>query len=288
MCTIGSSYYKRNGLSAATLFKQCDLMEETEFLPPKIAIDRHAYLPMRRKKNDGTTPAWAGINDAGVCFTAADSYLDPNGHMMMKSSATSNGMSVFDMYEQTIKQCGSAKEAAELAVNFYRNFPEPDIFMVGDLNSTYFIEAYQGQICCIERKNGFFASTNHFRMVYGGVPFEKNHSTYLRLNRAEQILSVTPDFDGVGRVLRDKYFGDTVWSICRTANPEAQHEDPYYTQASVIFHIESDNPEHPNIAVEYVINGNPETGEGYMWKPFDESAKPYKVANFGNSKDLPF
>ncbi|MDL2318748.1 hypothetical protein LJC74_06720 [Eubacteriales bacterium OttesenSCG-928-A19] len=200
-----------------------------------------------------------------------------------KSFQVSNS-SVFDMYLSTIKTCRTAAAAKELACSFYEmEFAEPDIFMVGDKTTSYFIEAYGGKVVCIERKNGFFASTNHFRMIYGGVPYNKNHSTFLRLNRAEQILQSKPDLDGTGDVLRDKYYGETVWSVCRYPKyAVAGAEEAYYTQAAVIFTMTN-----TTIVCEYVLNGNASVPRvGMRWEPFASERPPARVEYIGRLSNL--
>jgi Dipeptidase len=284
MCTIGNSFQSENNFSGNCIFKQCDLVDSTAFLPPEVKTDpitKIRYVAMTRKKADGSTPAWAGINEYGVSFVAADSYMDKDT-VHSVSDKIYNGMTVFDMYLQTITQCTSALEASKLACAFYeKHFKEPDIFMVADANSSYFIEAYNGNTSCIKRKKGFFASTNHFRMLYKGVPYNQNHSTYLRLNRAEQILQTNPMVSGIGDLLRDEYYGETVWSVCRHSyNSGVSAEARYYTQAAVIFYVSSQSA-FPRITCEYVINGNAsEAGKGYRWTPFENTA-PEKVEYIG-------
>lgn len=82
------------------------------------------------------------------------------------------------------------------------------------------------------------------------VDYPKNHSTYLRLARAEALLNLDPTSNGIKRVLSDQYYGQTELSICRVANAPGE----YYTQATVILGT------MPGSAwAEYLINGNPRT-----------------------------
>jgi len=284
MCTIGNAFYQYNSAMYNSFFKQCDLPETTKFLMPALRQDSQSgirYVAMtREKKEDGTVPAWAGVNEYGVSFVAADSYTDDKQSFMVDDGEF-DGTTVFDMYLQTITQYKTAEAAAKFACDFYlTQFISPDIFMVGDASSSYFIEAHNGKVVCIKRENGSFASTNHFRMVYGGVPFNRNHSTYLRLNRAEQILQTKPNLDGIGDVLRDGYFGKTVWSICRYADNGGNSEEvEYYTQAAVIFNLTPKPNAKPDVVCEFVINGNASTPNiGYRWRPF--SGQPLQKTDY--------
>jgi hypothetical protein len=151
-----------------------------------------------------------------------------------------------------------------------------DILLIADSQKTYFIETLNGKVTIIERNNGSFASTNHMRMIYGAVGFEHNHSTYLRLERAETILANNPTHAGVGDLLRDKHYGESVWSICRSKNTTVPEEDDFYTQASVIFNIPApkDSEGKCDPIIEYVINGNPsERNKGVIWRPFSSNYK---------------
>ncbi len=300
MCTIGNSFYDYNGRTINSIFKQCDLVSEPIFLTPEVETNTICedgkeilirYVAMKRKKPDSSEPAWAGVNDYGVAFVAADSYLDSNSNQE-PANKSKEGISVFDMYLDTIKLCTTAKQAADMACKFYsEDFFEADIFMVGDATSSYFIEAFDKKVSCIERKENFFASTNHFRMIYGAAPYSQNHSTYFRLNRAEQILQSKSDLDGIGDVLRDGYYGKTVWSICRYAdNSGAPEEELYYTQAAVIFNVipNSDASKKPVVILEYVINGNASAeGKGFSYRPFSTNANiPTHVPYIGKLTNL--
>lgn len=288
MCTIGNIFYTgRNDIKYNTIFKQCDLQDATTFISPAVNINTDTgikYVPFTREKGDGTTPAWSGINEYGVSFVAADSYLRKNNNKNDISTKNSNSLlyvdmpkttSVFDMYLDLIAKYKTAKEAADSAEAFYREYlkgeTDTDILLVADATTSYFIEALAGNVICVECEKNFFASTNHMRMIYGAVDYANNHSTYLRLQRAEAILQSNPTHSGVGDLLRDKYYGQSVWSICRSNNIVVSQEAPFYTQASVIFNVplNSDSSGLKDSLVEFVINGKPdEQGKGFIWRPF--------------------
>ncbi|MCD7900352.1 MAG: hypothetical protein LUH22_10905 [Bacteroides sp.] len=255
MCTIGNAFLNREIERGNITFKQCDLTWEVEFFIPEIKTNQDIkYLPFLR---DGSSGPWAGANNYGVCFVAADSYLDKDGKM---KTAHKEGSYVFDKYLEIIQIHRNAEEAAHMMKRFYKEeFTEPDIIMITDADNSFFIEAYNGKVQMIRRKTGFFASANHFRMIHGAVPYAQNHSTYLRLARAESILECDDSKQGIFDVLSDQYYGETVWSVCRVVNEELEHEEPYFTQASVVFTSQKCT-DGVVVDCSYVINGNPRTG----------------------------
>lgn len=232
MCTIGNVFSVKEG--AHLVFKQCDLVGSVEFYTPEVKISGDIkYLPFMREGSEG---AWCGINNYGVSFVAADSYVDKKGNEIQKkltsssdtTDSTETTPTIFDQYMKIISECTTAKAAMEMMVEFYKTFDSPDILLIADTDSSYFIESEGSgtqNVQVIDRTDGHFASTNHFRMVYGAVPYASNHSTYLRLQRAETILQCSPDFDGIQSVLSDRYYGDSVWSVCRTANSNTPAEE---------------------------------------------------------------
>lgn len=320
MCTIGNSFYNLNGINVQSVFKQCDLVDATTFLTPVVktasAEDGTTirYVEFTRKKGEDS-PAWAGVNEYGVCFVAADSYLDSNTKTaqnktaqktvqdkITQSTAGSITASVFDMYHNIVAGYTTAKAAVDMAKKFYEterySDDMTDILMISDEKEMYFIETVNAEVRIVKRTDGHFASANHCRMFYEAVPYEKNHSTYLRLKRAEELLQFRSDDTGIGNLLRDSYYGKTVWSICRYASVtdydgeqvKGNDEDMYYTQASVIFSIKhnSASEKKPEVVCEYVINGNASGAySGYVWKPFDESASnPVNVPLIGVNDNI--
>lgn len=306
MCTIGNSFYRVNGIDVQSVFKQCDLVDPTQFLTPVVRSDNDIrYVAFTRIKNEDC-PAWAGVNEYGVSFVAADSYLKES-KADSGTTSVSGGKSVFDMYLSIISSYKTAREAVIMAKKFYKTekYGEPltDILLISDEKEMYFIETVNGEVRTICRNNGHFVSTNHCRMFYEAVPYDLNHSTYLRLSRAEQILHSRSDINGIGNLLRDSYYGKTIWSICRYPNltemddnnhsgmqatEQKPDEDLYYTQAAVIFTVKhsSISGEKPEIICEYVINNNAAVeNAGYVWKPFQDEA-PVKVAYIGKSENI--
>jgi len=257
MCTIGTTL--RKSYDCAVTFKQCDLKVATTFLDPKIeqGTDDIRYLPFKR---EGSKGCWAGINNYGVSFVAADAYMEPtNANGTLKMTATSQD--IFSAYTKILSDYKTAKDAAAYMSDFYKTFGEPDILLITDASSAYFIETKQGAVQCIERKEGFFASTNHFRMLYDGVLYPHNHSSYLRLARAEAILGkFTSPIQDVKDVLSDQYFGETVFSVCRVNKNTPPQEDPYYTQATAFFVTDG-----KRVDCFYQINGNPRTKPYAVW-----------------------
>ena len=251
MCTIGNVF---NPIQKGSIsFKQCDLKEDTTFIKPEVVhqtedrYDDISYLPFKREGSEG---CWAGVNNYGVSFVAADSYLElaDNDELVLRDVHDD----IFTAYLDIISKFKTAKDAADHMITFYKSFMQPDILLISDERSSYFIETYNGNVECIERTDNFFASTNHFRMLYDGVLYPNNHSTYLRLARAESILQNQPDANGVINVLRDQYYGESVFSVCRKNINTPPQEEPFFTQASAIFYTNGHT-----VNCLYQINGNP-------------------------------
>jgi len=298
MCTIGNSFWEQSGFLNNTVFKQCDLVDPTVFLNPvkktsQAGID---YVAFTRNRGD-LTPAWAGVNEYGVCFVAADSYLKKNEKGLWKT--IENAPTVFDMYLRIITDYKTARDAVAMAKDFYETVDYSDdltdILMIGDSHETFFIETLNKEVRIVRRTNGHFASTNHCRMFYGTAPYDQNHSTFLRLNRAEALLNKRDDNTGIGDLLRDSYYGKTVWSVCRYKSVtdadieivESTDEDMFYTQACVMFTIMPKEVSLPRVVCEFVTNGNAKDKEGYVWLPF-EDGEPSKPVFIGYNENLWF
>jgi hypothetical protein len=298
MCTIGNVFSTEKGNVWNSVFKQCDLIDSTTFMEPQVCnLNEIRYVPFTRQKSDGTTPAWAGVNEYGVSFVAADSYLKKRHSSTetetlkdwnRRESVLKTGETVFDMYLGLITRYKNAGDAVRSAEEWYRKHLHKthatdsnasDILLVADGRSAYFVEAKEESphavtVVTIRRDSGFFCSTNHMRMIYGAQPYEENHSTYLRLQRAEAILQTNPSRSGVGELLRDTYYGESVWSICRSKTIRVDQETPFYTQASVLIDVERAGADKPRVMVEYVLNGNPSPlNAAQIWAPFTSSRK---------------
>lgn len=243
MCTIGDAFYDPGIL----LFKQCDLIDPTQFLEPVVTPGKGniQYFPFLRVGSKGP---WTGINNYGVAFVAADSYLDQDNKLKAVHD------DIFEAYTKIISDNTTAADAAKYMCDFYSTFNQPDILLIGDCTSAYFIETYQGRVECVKRSDGFFASTNHFRILPGAVQYRNNHSTYLRLERAEALLQQLPNLNGILAAVIDQYFGETVLSICRVNQQTPPQEQPYYTQATAIFYTDG-----KVCQTIYQLNGNPRT-----------------------------
>ena len=271
MCTIGTVFDGEN----IHTFKQCDLIPETKFNEPvkrKGFNQVDSYIAMTREGSDGV---WAGVNDAGVAFVAADSYSATAANYAVSSKESK---ALFRVYETCISSYASARDAAKSLINFYKTmggstpFPAPDISLISgwsDAEKTQAISIFieympnpynQDSIRTIERSNGFFVSTNHFRLQPNAVNYPANHSTYLRLNRAETILQSDCSKDGIESLLRDQYYGQTELSICRETDYIGTE---FRTQATALFtvtkHKEPKEPKKP--VCDYQINGNPKNND---------------------------
>lgn len=258
MCTIGTVFNQDTNIT----FKQCDLSSLSHFLDYTVENGKDDILYIGFKRDEGNG-CWAGVNNYGVSFVAADSYLAPDSKNKLTQKPVSQ--TIFEAYEDIISSFKTAAAAKEHMTSFYEGFSSPDILLISDPNEAFFIETNEGEIACIEKKTGHFASTNHFRMLYGGIPYINNHSTYLRLDRAEKNLSNHSNIEGVVNLLEDQYYGNSVFSVCRLSNTAPQtyfpdnnpavtpsNEDPYFTQASVIFYMKDNK-----INCAYQLNGNP-------------------------------
>lgn len=274
MCTIGAVFV---GGKICT-FKQCDLILVTQFNEPDIRTGSNGvdtYIAMTRQGSDGI---WAGVNDAGVGFVAADSYTTTAADYYVTGDQTE---ALFAAYEASIRSYTTATAAAEHLANFYQDigdgtpFPAPDISMITGWQDAamtqpiaIFIEYMPNpynhdSVRTIERTEGYFASTNNFRLQPDSVHYPANHSTYLRLRRAEAILQGDPTANGIKTLLTDQYYGKTELSICRETNYIGQE---FHTQATALFTVSSGTKP----LCEYQINGNPKNNP---LKVFQESNK---------------
>lgn len=276
MCTIG--WVREAGRTYT--FKQCDLTTATTFFEPETVQGQAGpYLAFRRQGRPGI---WAGVNESGVSFVAADYYTnsdpgEPSTAPVLgaslsaaKNAAASTTAAndpvndLFLAYEASIANHGSAQDAMAFLSEWYtsKRFPAPDIALIADAKQAFFLEYYPGdngqpgQVQILIPGESWFASTNHARMFTQTVDYTKNHSTYLRLARAEALLGQQASLDGIKTVLQDQYYGQTELSICREGK-----QGQYYTQATVITHA------GPGVTsgAQYLINGNPRE------KPYSEA-----------------
>lgn len=276
MCTIGTVF---DGNSIHT-FKQCDLIPDTDFNLPlrrKGTNGVDHYFAMTRGKNEGHF--WAGVNSCGVAFVAADAYTEIDYYDKITDAQTTN---LFNAYEDCVRSCTTATAAAAKLSKFYCDmdgahtpFPAPDISLFSGwedpeqskpvsilLEYTPYPYSHS-PVREVVRHDSFFAQTNHFRIQPNAVHYPANHSTYLRLQRAEMILQQTPDKEGVETLLKDQYYGPCDLSICReTDYPGIE----YRTQATALFTTSPQgSPE-----VLYQVNGNPRTNP---LRPFEGTAQ---------------
>lgn len=271
MCTIGVVF---DG-DIINTFKQCDLIPVTHFNEPEVRTGTNGvnnYIAMTRAGSDGI---WAGSNDAGVGFVAADSYTTNSAGYYTTGDQVD---ALFQAYEASISSYTSAKDAADSLCAFYRGddggtpFPAPDIAMItgwADTNKTepiaIFIEYMpnpynRNSIRTIEVSSGFFASTNHFRLQPEAVNYPANHSTYARLKRAEMILQADPTLNGIETLLQDQYYGSTELSVCRETDYIGAE---FHTQGTFVLSADTTS----GIACQYQINGNPKTNPLQTFSP---------------------
>lgn len=275
MCTIGVVF---NDNKIHT-FKQCDLIPVTTFNEPKVCPGSQgvgAYIAMTRQNSDGI---WAGVNDAGVGFVAADSYTTTAANYYSTGGQLE---ALFAAYEASISSYTTATEAAAHLIKFYQDtgnglpFPAPDISMITGWQKetgqdkkekqpiAIFIEYMPNpynhdSVRVIERIGGHFVSTNNFRLQPDSVNYPANHSTYLRLDRAEMILHGDPSANGIKTLLTDQYYGKTELSICRETAYIGQE---FHTQATALFTVGADAAP----VCEYQINGNPKNNPLKVFK----------------------
>lgn len=260
MCTIGTVF---DGNTIHT-FKQCDLISVTTFNTPDVRTGSNgvnSYIAMTRQ---GSSGIWAGVNDAGVAFVAADTYTTTAANYYTSAQQVE---ALFAAYEASISSHTTATAAAQSLIDFYQTmggntpFPAPDISMISgwaDPQKTQPISIFieympnpynQASVRLIKRADGFFASTNNFRLQPDAVHYPANHSTYLRLQRAETILQADPTHHGIKTLLTDQYYGKTELSICRETDYLGIE---FHTQATALFSVSTSNS-----VCEYQINGNP-------------------------------
>lgn len=263
MCTIGVVFQQEQIIT----FKQCDLIPVVAFKTPETRAasgDVVSYIALTR--GDGNGRLWSGVNSEGVGFVAADAYTASS----LYNVTDEDTQALFAAYENSIKKYGNALDASNYLKNFYLGnpeknvppFPAPDIALhTGWADNdkskpiAIFTEYMPGPnnhspVRQIIRSSGFFVSTNHFRIQPEAITYPNNHSTYLRLSRAETILQPNPTKEGVEALLCDEYYGETELSICRVTQFIGQE---FHTQATALFTV---NPTH-GAQCEYQVNGNP-------------------------------
>lgn len=277
MCTIGNKFINNNG--GILTFKQCDLEKKNNFLEPQINEKGDIlYMPFLREQDGVVSKGpWAGVNNHGVSFVAADNYVQRQYKIDVSEKKVN---SLFEKYTSIISDFKDAKSAADSMLEFYKNhFKAPDIILIADKDNAFFIEAYGKSTISVQRSDGHFAATNHMRLLPGAVRYEDNHSTYLRLHRAETILQSDDSINVFEKILSDQYFGKSVCSICREKDIVPIQEDPYFTQASVAFYVDSSN----KVNMGYLLNGNPRTKP--MTYVHDVFGKYIKTKNLTKIKD---
>ncbi len=255
MCTIGCLVRPGRVLT----FKQCDLPYRAHFIEPEVmgAPTGFARFALVR---DGAPGPWAGVNEHGVAFVAADAYLDEASRRDLDPV-----QSPMEGYAQILRDYASAGEAVGAMIAFYEESGAPDILLVSDADEAFLVEyTPHGGARVLPCSEGHLLSTNHVRMLPGAVPFEDDPSTYLRLARAEAILDDDPSFGGVMRLLSDQAHGPTERSICRVAEAEGE----YFTQASVVFLVEGGRVDRAtrgrgvatHVDCLYLLHHNPRSG----------------------------
>ncbi len=249
MSTLGSVFVSEQ--SGNITFKQCDIDVKREFHNPVIEYGKDGIKYFTFGREDLKGP-WAGVNNYGVSFVSVDSYLESDNSGVVNLNKVDSD--IYLAYKKILAENKTAQEASEYMKGFYKSFNRPDMLLITDAKHTFFIEANNNEVECIERRDGFFTSTNHFRMLNRGVLYPLNHSTYLRLSRSEAILSNNTGIEDVYKVLRDQYFGESVFSICRVNGETPHKEEACYTQASVLFFSEGDI-----VNCVYQLNGNPKS-----------------------------
>ncbi len=249
MCTVGSLVDPRTG--RVITFKQCDLPEPRHFLEPELR-NVPGNMPFVAFEREGGHGPWAGVNAHGVAFVAADAYLDPETAADVDPSDD-----LFEGYAHIVAGCRSAGSAADHMSEFYEARGTPDILVISDPDGAFLIEySPMHGVRIAHHDEGFVVATNHFRMLPGAIAFEDDHSTYLRLQRAEEILERDPSLRGVHALLADVHFGETEFSICRFAEKPGL----YYTQAAVIITLDEGR-----IDCAYLLNGNPRDATFVPW-----------------------
>ena len=195
----------------------------------------------------------------------ADAYTTTSANYYVPSGKTT---ALFNAYETSISAYTNAQAAADYLSGFYQStddgtaFPAPDIALItgwSDDTQTQLISILleympfpyrHAPVREIIRTDKHFAQTNHFRIQPNAVNYPANHSTYLRLQRAETILQQDPTEHGVKTVLTDQYYGPCELSVCR----ETSYRNlEFYTQGTALFTIESG----ASPVTQYQVNGNP-------------------------------
>ena len=249
MCTIGSVLLPTRVIT----FKQCDLPRRTLFLDPDPELRRGPrglrYLAFEREDLGGP---WAGVNERGVAFVAADAHLAVGHDAEHGGRGDERPGDVFAAYRSILAEHESARDALYAMIDFYTDRGAADILLLSDPEGAFLLEFSPVEgVRIAHQRDGSLLATNHFRMLPGAVGPEDDPSTHLRLARAEEILAGAAGMDGVRALLADQAHGQTGRSICRVAEAPGD----YHTQASVIFTVG-----RGRVDCTYLLNGNPRTG----------------------------
>ncbi len=245
MCTVGVLFTPEDGV---VTFKQCDLPYRARFFPPRV---EDGVLPFTR---DGAPGPYAGCNDHGVMLVGADAYVS-EGEADQEALASVDTMAA---YAHVLQHAQNAGEAASILTEFYEEQNALDIALLADGDEAWLLESSpRGGVAHARLDEGWLVATNHFRLLPGAVEWRDNQSTYLRLDRGEEILRDDPSLDGVAALLLDQAFGRTERSICRVARRRGE----YSTQASVVMRA------RPGGGMDCVSlrGGNPRTRRAQVW-----------------------
>lgn len=247
MCTVGAIIEP----SRVVTFKQCDLPWATSFHQPALR-EGPGGIRVLSFEREGAPGPWAGVNEHGVCFVAADAHLERS-----LARAVEPAGDLLSAYARILADHERAATAVEEMGDFYEACATPDLLLICDREGAYQLEysPFAG-LRVVHHRRGHLAVTNHYRLLPGAVDFDDDPSTYLRHARAQEILAADPTPEGVHTLFADQHFGDSECSICRVAEVAGEH----YTQAAVLFEVS-----RRGVDATYVLNGNARTAPTQTW-----------------------
>ena len=232
MCTIGAKISRK-----LTLFKNCDLIEDSNFYKPKIKKGIYKYIAFTREGRPGL---YAGINQFGLGIVTADTYTKK-----IYKAKPHTIYNIFKGYEKTIADYRNVDEGINFLKKYYTSkINVPDLIILGDKEKIAVLEFIPKKKFGIKIiKKGNILRTNQFKILNGGKNKNEDLESYTRYNNALKIINKNCSFI---KLLKDHHNGPSKFSICRHGK-----KGEYKSRASVIMVAGK------KIKAYYIINNYP-------------------------------
>ena len=234
MCIIGAIKTKHG----FQIFKQLDLKIKTKIFSPEIRSGKAGkYLAFSR---ENITGIWAGMNEHGLTFTAADADCKKDFPF-----SNQDKKKLFNFYEKIVADFSNLQDAEKFICEKFKNdFHIADILAIGNKEKFILFKFHPPQICeRHEISNHALFCTNHFQETKNlslNLTSEKNSSTFLRLKTVQKLFAKNKKIE---EILQNHENGPSEKSICRHGK-----NGQFFTQACVIFKIEE------KLTAKFILN----------------------------------